>query len=251
MPHIQFIGHLTPQHTEIEFDHDNEILWLEADLEFRFRVQIGGGGVLVDCEVGRWDAGVLVEAYRMALELARAPVNLVSFMLGEAVAVSLDELVEPDGRRSALRFNDDLLPPLVTAVDAGDVDYSQVVHFLWSNPSLMIALNDLIEAIHKPHAAPINCGRAVEALRRQVCTDAATDAEAWCQFRNRLRLSEPFVRAITDTSRMPRHGNFSFIPGEVTRDVTRRAWIIMNRYLEYMKRGGVVPLPLEQFPEVD
>jgi hypothetical protein len=61
-----------------------------------------------------------------------------------------------------------------------------------------------------------------------------------------LQATQESIQPITDASRGPRHGDLAYIPGEITSDITRRSWILMNRFLEYKRRGDK-PLPAEEF----
>lgn len=252
MPLVRFLGTLTPGHIRIDFNHREPVLWPEPDLnlELAFTIDMAGGAVRVDCEASWWDDGLLVFVHRRAFELARAPVNVLSFVWGVAVSVQLDRFISHNGEERWLQFDDPRLPQLVTAAGRDMQDVGQIVTLVSSDPRIMIALNDIIESIKKPHVAVVNCGRVVETLRRIVCPPPETDRESWARFRRDLRLSQNFVQAVTDVSRMPRHGDWSFIPGDVTSEAVRRTWVIMNRFLEFKKRGGVAPLPLEGFPEI-
>jgi hypothetical protein len=72
-------------------------------------------------------------------------------------------------------------------------------------------------------------------------------AEAWGTFQTNLRVSRDFLNLITDTSRGPRHGDRTHIPGTTTIEITMRAWQVMDRFIEYRKRGNQ-PLPETDFP---
>jgi hypothetical protein len=56
------------------------------------------------------------------------------------------------------------------------------------------------------------------------------------------------LQRITDGSRGPRHGDRGGVTGDGQRIAMQRAWTIMNRYFEFMKRGGEQPLPKAEFP---
>ena len=60
-------------------------------------------------------------------------------------------------------------------------------------------------------------------------------------------LSEQYLRSITDYGIAPRHGDHQFVATDQVRVIACRSWIVMNRFLEYKKRGSQ-PLPLAEFP---
>jgi len=71
--------------------------------------------------------------------------------------------------------------------------------------------------------------------------------EQWAKMRSALNLTEEYLKYITDLSKGPRHGERTRIEGESTTEITRRSWIIMNRFIEYRKRGNQ-DLPTSDFP---
>ena len=116
-----------------------------------------------------------------------------------------------------------------------------------SDPPLFQALDDLIVLITLPHHAAVDCARAIEGLRNLVAARGATVSRSWEQMRNALQLDRSFLQPITDTSTAPRHGDRNFIPGTTVTEIVRRSWIIMDRFLEYQKRGNI-SLPATDFP---
>jgi hypothetical protein len=109
-----------------------------------------------------------------------------------------------------------------------------------------MALNDLIVSITLPHQASVNCARDVEGLR--VLMVPATDRkQAWPIFQTNLNIDRAYREFVTDVSTGPRHGDRTWIPGTTVTEATKRAWIILNRFLEYRKRANQA-LPLADFP---
>jgi hypothetical protein len=108
------------------------------------------------------------------------------------------------------------------------------------------ALRYLIEAITVPHESAVNCARAVEALRHIIAPNQPR-GHAWQTFRSALNISQEYLKMITDVSTGPRHGDPTHIQGTTTTEISRRAWVIMNRFFEYKKRNNQ-QLPLDIFP---
>jgi hypothetical protein len=129
----------------------------------------------------------------------------------------------------------------------GKTSIGETWDLVLSNFAIFQSLEDLITSITLPHHAPVDCARAVERLRNLIATPGATISQAWHEMRNALRLDRSFLKLITDTSAAPRHGDPSYIPGTITTEIVRRSWIIMDRFLQYRKRGNN-PLPATDFP---
>jgi hypothetical protein len=82
---------------------------------------------------------------------------------------------------------------------------------------------------------------------RHIVSPSTPKGQAWRHLRDALNISEPYLKLITDVSTGPRHGDPTHIPGDMTVEITRRAWTIMNRFFEYKKRNAGA-LPLIEFP---
>jgi hypothetical protein len=65
--------------------------------------------------------------------------------------------------------------------------------------------------------------------------------------RRNLHIDRAYLDFITDQSIGSRHGDPQHIPGGPVTETVRRAWVVMNRYLEYRKRGNG-PLTAPEFP---
>ena len=65
--------------------------------------------------------------------------------------------------------------------------------------------------------------------------------------RQNLRIEEAYLKFISTHATGPRHGDRVHIPPDITRELAMRSWVVMNRFLEFKKRGGA-PLPASEFP---
>jgi hypothetical protein len=113
--------------------------------------------------------------------------------------------------------------------------------------SIVFAFRDLIEAITLPHRAPVSCARAIEGLRNVIAGSGLARGQAWGEFNRVLQLDPAYTKLITTNSAGTRHGDHERISGAITTEITRRAWVIMNRFLEYRLRGDK-PLDAKEFP---
>jgi hypothetical protein len=140
------------------------------------------------------------------------------------------------------------LPPLCTAFQTNppDANLQFVLLEVLKNTSLMAAFRDLAEALEVPGRYRINCARAIETLSQIVSPGERSDRKSWINLRQALNLSTSYLMGITEESKGPRHG--SHFERQVLSDgeIQIRAWTVMNRFLEYRKRGAV-PLPVSEF----
>lgn len=177
----------------------------------------------------------------------RSVVDVFSFSTGIGLFVILDKFFEPNGNQKEIFIGDKRLAALATAT-TGNSGIAEVLRIVGTNPPLSVALRDLVEINIEFHRTPTNAAWVVEALRRLVTPTERDIKKQWKKFREALQLSQSYLTLITDTSTGPRHGDPTHIPGRTTQDIAIRAWTVMNRYLEFWKRGGVTPLPISEFP---
>ena len=184
-----------------------------------------------------------------AWDLARAAVDLWCFKVGWGLSVVIDSIVKPDGTSATILSKDEPLGVLATALDSsqnGINHYDTCYRLLVSEPPLFMALNDLIVSITVPHHASVNCARAIEGLRVLMAPGEGRK-DAWAIMRSNLNIEAEYLTFVTDLSTAPRHGDRTWIPGPTVSEAVRRTWIVMNRFLEFRKRGSK-SLPLAEFP---
>jgi hypothetical protein len=183
-------------------------------------------------------------------DLARALVNMVAFASGYGLTVIFDTFIDPNCTPSPIAMIDPSLPPLCTSFSidmAKQRDFDALCQIVMTDPQIFFALNELISAISVPHVSLANCARAMDGLKHSLASPGSNESHAWKQMRGALRIEESYLKFITDYAKGPRHAKPGHTPGPITTEVTRRAWTIMNRYFEYLKRGRI-PLPATEFP---
>jgi len=125
-------------------------------------------------------------------------------------------------------------------------DLEAILAIVMKEPALFMALNDLIQAVSVPHMTPTNCGRVLDGLRKLVAP-GMEPKQGWPIFQQTIQADEPYLTFISELSKKPRHGEHIRIDGITTTEIAKRTWIIMNRFLEFRKRGNQ-QLPLAEFP---
>lgn len=242
MPKVQFNGHILPSIAKVTFTSGRAIKWEspDIDLALEIAVKIEDSAIQIDCETNRWEADLLLPVFMRALDICRTSVNLVAFSKGYGLRVHIDSYICPGGIRSEILFQDESLPPLCTAFQL-DRDFDVVHGLIMQYPPLFSALNDLIAAITTPHVSVVNCARAIETIRHLVSPESTSDAQAWKTMRAQLCIDRSYLQLISDQSTGPRHGRPDHISGDITTEITRRSWVVMNRCLEYLKAGKSLP----------
>lgn len=248
MPTVHFLGKVFPQAVRVTIDHKPTIKWEapEEGLTMEFTNHIVNSEVDVECKLNRYASENLVAIYMRALDICRASVHLASFKMGYGLTVTLEAFVDSSGSKSAILPKDDALASLCTAFTLTD-GFDAVHTMVLEDWRLFGVLHDLVEAITLPHVSLVNCARSVERLRHLIASPDSNTKSAWKQMQDALRIDEAYLKFITDHSTDPRHGRPVHVPGNVTTEVARRAWTVMNRYFEYRKNGSR-PLSANDFP---
>jgi hypothetical protein len=244
MPSVHFAGRVLPAALRVSVPNRPTFHWKADDLglEMTFHVRIEDGSVAIDCDVSRFDESAhLVPLFMRASDIARATVDLAAFAIGQALTVILETFTDPSGAVVQLAARHPSLAPRATAARPGTPDFDKILQYVLAEPPLFMALQDLIEAVSAPHRAELNCARAIGALRPYFGLPGGSPEAAGLALRENLQVTKAYV------SRITQYGDRPHVPATPITDVIDRAWIVMNRFLEYRKRGGQ-PLPLSEFP---
>jgi hypothetical protein len=219
----------------------------EAGLKLEFQIRIVESVVTIDCESNRFNAPQdVAPIWQRAFDLVRSAVDLLAFADARGYTVILDRVIDPAGAVSAILPEDPRLRSLITAIHP-DKNFGEIWRIIVAEPAIFQAMNDLVTGIALPHQSAVNCARVVEALSHLIGGVGAEAAARWKALRGALNLDRSYVQAITDISTNPRHGNRTYIPPATLWSATHRAWVIMDRFLEYKRRGGT-PLTDPEFP---
>ncbi len=200
-----------------------------------------------NCKASQFSQEILVDIYMRVFDIVKAAVNVAAFAWGIGYTVLIDAFRDPNGVCGPLICDARETAKLCTAYSPNvPEEFSQIIQIIANDKGLFQVFDDLIVSISTPHHSPVNCARAVEGIRHLI-SQASDPKNSWLALRDALKLSELFLKYITDTSIERRHGSHKRIEGDVTIEVIRRAWVALNRYLEYKKRGSQ-PLPEAEFP---
>ena len=110
------------------------------------------------------------QVHLRANDLARTVVNSYAFGKGMGLSVILETVVKPDGIKYNVQAHQPELEPLVTVLRSGPdggIDIQAILPFILTDPTIFVALNDLIGSITQIQETPVKCGRAIDAISMQ------------------------------------------------------------------------------------
>jgi hypothetical protein len=223
------------------------INWEEDDLQMQVHIAIQKGEITARCEIRDFEEPKFTAVLVRVSDIVRATVNLIAFRVGAALSVAIEGALMPNNRGKLIILRDRVLESRCKSFALYDDSFNAVSQLVLSDTRLYHAFRDLIDAISIPHILVPRCASAIETLRVCISPPGADRKAGWESLQSNLNLTEEYLKSITDHSRGPRHGDHQYIPGTTTELVANNAWIVMDRYLEYLKRGKQ-PLPLSEFP---
>jgi hypothetical protein len=207
-------------------------------------VEIRESAVTATFLVENFSQEMLGELGRLAIRITRASIDLVTFATGKGLTLILEHVTLPDGRSGPVDLSQAAVQEFCTAYSLQDIP--TILNIVLSDMDMHTALSDLSDTITQPDRTQINCGRVVETIRTLVDPNPNRRV-AWATLHDRLNLSAPYLRLITDQSAPHRHGDYTEVDQQTGNTIRERTWITMNRFLEYRKRGNQ-PLLLAEFP---
>jgi hypothetical protein len=248
-PKVKFTGKVMPDFMKVTLALKPTIRWDNQEFNYQcmYVVSIEESQITVECFLDRYEERFQMLLYARSIDLARAALDVACFSQGFIVTAIIDTCENPDGTVSRLFIQDSDLSPLCTAYGVDRRSLLSALEMILPNPALHLALNDLIAGHANLHNAAINSARCIEGLRALMAPAGTSRSDAWALMRANLRLEKSYPEFVTTLSQAPRHGDRSAIPWYDSREALRRGWTIMNRYLEFRKRGEH-PLPADEFP---
>jgi hypothetical protein len=239
MPTFRFTGRVVPIQPPIEIGPLLPFVWehIETGEREEYEVSFIGADVVVNVTINSEVKDEKISAYRnTSLEVARTALNIVCFQHGLGLLLYLDRYMPPDGKEELLVPGD---PRLQSLVSLGNINIPVMSSLLAADPQLSRPLNDLITAITWPLAAPINCARALEGIRRHnnPLENESNRLASWVLLQEAINISKDYADSIINMSKIPRHGGTQFIPSEDQEEVIVRTWTITDRYFQYLGRG--------------
>jgi hypothetical protein len=248
MPTTRFLGKIYPAILErfpplpsTQYQNSNGLI---TDLD----IKIANSEFEIVCQTNR--LAPRNEMLALATTAIRIPIDLFSFASGAGLVPFFEYYIDPEGTKTLIRVQSTDLAKLCTAITSAN-EFVYVLRLLTESPLFYMALNDLAVALSHHHNTPINCARAIDGLRHLLSKADASRPEQWAEMHNKLRVTDKYLRFITDSSKLERHGKRHDLDSMTATEIAVRSWTVMNRYIEFKKRGGVQPLPEEKFSILD
>ncbi len=218
---------------------DREFELLEYGVEnTRFNLSI----IKSDFQI-EWDCPQTYKVSHLEIYLARsvdimyAALSMVTFATGIYYFPHFDRIRKPDGFVSTpVIFGDPKLVGLCKNYSV--LDMTPGFDVVFSSGQLMRAMRDLNDTMTNPHIVAINCTRVLETIKDVMTSSLKLgDSKKWYIMRHSLNIDRSYVQYITDWSLNHRHGRAELLPGDELREIWRRTWIIMDRFITYRKLG--------------
>jgi hypothetical protein len=250
MPIFIFKGRILPEFSDlsiwnvptVHFSESPHLPDLPDGLTGAFNIAINHSAIDLICTVEQRSAS-LSRIHNRAISYVRAFVDLNCFATGAPLSVIIDTAIGPDGVMQSLRPIHPTLSKLCTVTiddpeSPGTFDFDMLSTII-REPALFLALRDLISSLSDAELAVVHCARAIEGLRSLMVPAEPDRGKAWGVFQENLNLDRAYRKYITDLSTNPRHGDRTrWITGEEVDETLKRSWIIMNRFMEFRKRGS-------------
>jgi len=248
---VRFHGRVLPEFMQVTINFTPTVHWKADELGYEVDIvcRVDKSVIDIECILSHWKVEHFPDLYRRALDIVRAKIDVVGFKMACGLTVLLDTFEAPDGSVTPIALNAPYLEGICTAFSL-DKGFDEVCMQVLQRPLLFMAIRELMTAISLPHVSLVECARAMDRIKNTLAPPGSKDKAAWNRMRETLRIDEAYLKYITDASADPRHGQPGHTPGSVTTEVTRRAWIIMNRYLEYIVHGEK-PLDPTAYPILD
>jgi len=249
MPVVRFIGRAVPTVLNMTIGPMPSGIWPipEIGLDIEFKCFIRHGVIHVECSTNRYTPEDFVHLLKVATDISQLTLDLIAFRSGFPTVAVLETFINEHGVPDPIINSNPQLTSIATALSLTDNnEFQNVFKILAEDWRAMCTLRDLIRAISSHHEAPINHGRTIEGIRNLMAPTLGRN-QAWEVVRNNLNVADSYLRFITDKAIAPRHGDRGYLDGTTTGELATRTWTIMNRYIEFRKRGDK-QLPKNEFP---
>lgn len=212
-----------------------------------YHFSINNSDVVINCkfctEIENHAAFILARAY----EIVTPAINLYAFSKGIYLQLIIDSIVE-NGKARPVVLSERSVEKFCLSFKNDD-EFNEVLSLVLPNLNLRFAFSDLIFGLGNLNHSSISAARCVEAIRNTIAPNPK-ETLAWSEMRRKLNLDRAYIQLITDASRKHRHGDRGEEDGQLQLEITHRAWKIMDRCIEYLKRGNQDALSESDFPEL-
>ncbi len=252
MTTVRFAGRVVPPNLKLQVEANSQRQDNDLNYLMTYHITIDDAVITADCDVEDYSRDKILRMLLGAIDITQGIVDIASFRLGAHFVVYFEGFQEPHGPVVPFRTGQPELAELCTAYEIDDQSFVDIMRLVFSEPDFAFALRDLIDGTSAPRKIVPLCARSVETIRHMI-RPSQTDQQrkrAWVSLQDVLNVTRAYREKITVESRGPRHGIYEAVPAELTQEIAQRAWTLMNRFIEFRKRGNNL-LPLDEFPLLD
>ena len=135
----------------------------------------------IECDLEHYKPEYLSELYKRATDLAKAVANMAAFATGYGIVVMIKVMVGPNGAQTALHRQEQIPPESRTAISLNPTrqqEFPRSLSVIVTEPSIFIALDDMIRAVTSYHTCAADCRRVVDRIRR-IIAPTLDGSAAW------------------------------------------------------------------------
>jgi hypothetical protein len=240
MLQIEFTGHVEPRFLQINA-HGGPIPWKDKNLPpFAFSYRIDKAEVGILCDIQDVDEFAVNYVHLVVYSYISSVINCLAFATAHGFTLILESCTVPGMEPAPLRSHSPALPSLCSFTS------QEILDVVMKDRRILKPLNDLTDTLRNPMDSYVNIQRAIEGLCRLV-SDEKDRHKRWEALRDNLKIGRPYLQFISDLSTEARHGATTPVEMVTVANVQMRGWTIMNRFLEFWKRGKTA-LPISEFP---
>ncbi len=262
MPTVKFLGNIQPDFLVKSFNDSEKLSWYDPhpQININFTLNIRGSDFEIVCQLDNWETHFIDNVHKRSYDFISSYLDLITFFTGDPLYAFITHYVNSDDVKTEFAIRNPHLSQFCTVYSSNQSQesYFKIRNIVRTDPRVFLVLRDLCHSIRSHHDILIGCARSIDGIRLLIWgmdTKSRRDTSlSWNKLRVTLRISEQYLKLITDSSISYRHGSKDFTPGDIVGEVVERSWIVMNRYLEFRLRNtdqtleNSHPLPNDTFP---
>ncbi|HKJ60943.1 MAG TPA: hypothetical protein VKA94_02965 [Hyphomicrobiales bacterium] len=247
MSHLTYFGKIIPERAALNIDGPTKTFFkYEPYGKCEATIHLYVSQLVVDFKT-EIDIDDFISAKNFISEFSQQYVDLAGFLLGVGYEMEitssinhLNEQVLVYGANVSV-FDED--------IEVRKKRFGKAKKHIGISKYLGIALVDLRLAIRIPHDTGMYCYRVFETILHDFCNPEESKSKSLERMANALQIGSgtKFKRFLGRYAGDRRHGKPIEITGEERLAVMHRAWLLVDRYIEYLDRGRS-PLPADEFP---
>lgn len=248
MANFTFIGKVLPERATLNLPRPIAMRWKNASGEnFNLSINIYANQIIAHFKYSDRAKVDLATARNIIDEHTQILVNLAGFLVGVCYDVEITSVLNNDTSDVQVFGRD--FPVTRNKPQSRGNKFYELVPLPGMTSIVPLALADLRAAMRYPADTAVYCYRVFEAVLEDFKIPRGNQKQALNQIASDLNLgSGKELRSFLGKhANSRRHGKPVSISWSDRKAVMRRAWLVMDRYLEFLKRGRK-PLPKSKFP---